>query len=401
MIKILILCTGNSCRSQMAEGWLTSFDDRLQVFSAGTEPAAEVHPLAIRVMAEVGIDLRTHHPKKVDQFLADHFDYVITVCDHARQVCPVFTGSVQRRLHIGFDDPYRVQGSEEFKLQEYRRVRDEIREQFFILYQQQLKTEVDMNKRSWGFMGAGRITRIILEGFRRAGQSASEIVVTDINAEVLSDLHKQYPYITVTNDAALVARQDYVFLALHPPAMTAGLETIKSHVTKQTVVISLAPKFSLEKIATGLADFDRIARWLPNAATFIAKGYNPCAFSSALSSAEQTELTDLFSSVGDCVAVDEKKIEAYAMIIAMGPTYFWFQWQHLCEIGKSFGLSEEELKTGIPAMLKGAIDTLYESGLTPNQAMDLIPVKPLAEEEVSFNAAYDNKLGALYQKLKV
>lgn len=258
-----------------------------------------------------------------------------------------------------------------------------------------------MNNKSWGFIGGGRITRILLEGFKRAGQSASQIVVNDINADVLHALKQEYPYIKTTLDAAEAAAQQYVFLALHPPAMMAGLDAIKSHVPKESVVISLAPKFTLEKIATGLAGFDRIVRWLPNAATFVGQGYNPCTFSSTLSPVEQTELTTMFSSVGTCVAIDEKKMEAYAMIIAMGPTYFWFQWQQLCEIGKSFGLSEEELKTGIPAMLRGAVVTLYNSGLTPNLVMDLIPVKPLAEEEAAFKAAYENKLGALYQKLKV
>ncbi|RPI00737.1 MAG: arsenate reductase ArsC, partial [Calditrichaeota bacterium] len=97
-MKILILCTGNSCRSQMAEGWLKSFDDRLQVFSAGTAPAARVHPKAVQVMAEVGIDLSRNHPKSVDQFLSVNFDYVITVCDHANETCPLFLGSVKHRL---------------------------------------------------------------------------------------------------------------------------------------------------------------------------------------------------------------------------------------------------------------------------------------------------------------
>lgn len=133
-MKILILCTGNSCRSQMAEGFLRSFDSSLEVFSAGVKPANRVQPNTIQVMKEVGIDISTHYPKNVDIFLDDEFDYVITVCGSARETCPVFTGKVKNLLHIGFDDPYDAVGTEEEKLNEYRRVRDEIREKFKNFY---------------------------------------------------------------------------------------------------------------------------------------------------------------------------------------------------------------------------------------------------------------------------
>lgn len=129
-MRILILCTGNSCRSQMAEGFLRSFDPSLEVFSAGTKAAARVHPKAVQVMAEAGIDLAGHSPKTVERFLQESFDYVITVCGNAKESCPVFLGDVRHRLHIGFDDPAEATGSEEEVLGVFRRVRDEIRERF-------------------------------------------------------------------------------------------------------------------------------------------------------------------------------------------------------------------------------------------------------------------------------
>ena len=103
-MKILILCTGNSCRSQMAEGFLKSFDARLEVFSAGTHPAPYPNPNAVAVMKEAGIDISLNKPKKVDLFLAESFDFVVTVCGGAQESCPAFTGNVKHRLHIGFDD---------------------------------------------------------------------------------------------------------------------------------------------------------------------------------------------------------------------------------------------------------------------------------------------------------
>ncbi len=136
MQRILILCTGNSCRSQMAEGFLKSFDSKLEVHSAGTKPAERVHPKAVEVMKEVGIDLSGNKPKMVDQFLDQPFDYVITVCDHAKETCPVFTGKVKQRLHIGFDDPAAATGTEDEVYAIFRRVRDEIRDSFQEFYEQ-------------------------------------------------------------------------------------------------------------------------------------------------------------------------------------------------------------------------------------------------------------------------
>lgn len=128
--RILVLCTGNSCRSQMAEGFLKFFDKNLEVYSAGTKPADKVNPFAVKAMKEVGIDISQNYPKLVNQFLNDSFDYVITVCDNAKETCPVFIGDVKHHLHIGFDDPAEAVGTEEEVMPVYRRVRDEIKREF-------------------------------------------------------------------------------------------------------------------------------------------------------------------------------------------------------------------------------------------------------------------------------
>ncbi|MGB4327466.1 MAG: arsenate reductase ArsC [Tenuifilum sp.] len=130
MTRILILCTGNSCRSQMAEGFLKSFDKQLTVESAGTEPAAQVNPTAVKVMAEVGIDISKNKPKLVDQFIGQEWDYVITVCDNAKETCPAFLGKVKHRLHIGFEDPAEAKGTPEEVMAVFRKVRDEIKDRF-------------------------------------------------------------------------------------------------------------------------------------------------------------------------------------------------------------------------------------------------------------------------------
>ena|ERR1035437_1705962 len=137
--KILILCTGNSARSQMAEGLMKSFDAGLEVHSAGTVPAERVHPGAIEAMREIGIDISRHAPKNVDRFTAEPFDFVITVCGHANETCPVFTGRVGRRVHIGFEDPAAARGSPEEVLSAFRKVRDEIRTRLRQFYETEIR----------------------------------------------------------------------------------------------------------------------------------------------------------------------------------------------------------------------------------------------------------------------
>lgn len=132
--NILILCTGNSCRSQMAEAFLKSFDSELTVYSAGTNPAERVNPYTVEAMSELGIDISNNKPKNVDMFLDESFDYVITVCDNAKETCPVFLGKVGERLHIGFEDPAEATGTHEEILAEHKRIRDLIKKDFYDFY---------------------------------------------------------------------------------------------------------------------------------------------------------------------------------------------------------------------------------------------------------------------------
>ena len=133
-MKVLILCTGNSCRSQMAQGFLQSFDSSIEVFSAGTFPGSSVNPIAISVMAEEGVDISRNAPKNVSQYLKDKWDYVITVCDDANETCPVFYGEVKHRLHFGFEDPSKYVGPEDKKIAEFRKIRDQVKTTFFNFY---------------------------------------------------------------------------------------------------------------------------------------------------------------------------------------------------------------------------------------------------------------------------
>ncbi|MFB6342243.1 arsenate reductase ArsC [Saccharicrinis sp. FJH62] len=140
-MKILILCTGNSCRSQMAHGFLQSFDPGLTVCSAGTNASGKLSSKAVEVMKKAGIDISHHTSDSVDKYLNDEWDYVITVCGGANETCPAFLGKVKHRLHIGFDDPSHATGTDEFIWSEFIRVRDEIKEAFYNLYINEIKPQ--------------------------------------------------------------------------------------------------------------------------------------------------------------------------------------------------------------------------------------------------------------------
>lgn len=138
-MKVLILCTGNSCRSQMAHGFLQSFDPNISVCSAGTEASGKLNQKAVAAMKEIGIDISGHTSDSVTKYLDEEWDYVITVCGGANESCPAFIGKVKTRLHFGFDDPSHAVGTDEFIWSEFIRVRDEIKAGFYKFYIENIK----------------------------------------------------------------------------------------------------------------------------------------------------------------------------------------------------------------------------------------------------------------------
>jgi pyrroline-5-carboxylate reductase len=257
-----------------------------------------------------------------------------------------------------------------------------------------------MHHRSVGFVGGGRIVRIFLEGWKRAAKLPAKIVVSDCNADTLAKLKARFPGVETATSSATAAGQDIVFLAVHPPVMAEVCAGIKGHLNADAIVVSLAPKFTVAKLTGLLGGFGRIARIIPNAPSIIGQGYNPAAFGPALSPADRAEVKALLEALGDCPEVAEEKLEAYAILSGMGPTYLWFQLQALREVATGFGLSEAEITPALKRMVCGGTRTLLESGLTPAEVMDLIPVKPLAEMEAQVAELYRTRLPAIYQKIK-
>jgi len=258
-----------------------------------------------------------------------------------------------------------------------------------------------MIDKSVGFIGAGRVTRIILGGFKKAGSMPCEVLVSDVNQDIIQKLKNEFTEIaTAVNDNKAAAKKDIVFLAVPPKVISTVLNDIKASIKPTTFLVSLIPRVSIKDILADIQCFPKIVRMIPNANSFVNNGFNPIAFSETVSEAERQKLVDFLSCLGECPVVPEEKLEAYAVITGMGPTYFWFQLNELKEIAKSFGLTKQEAEMGIEKMVQGTIKTLFESGLTPAQVMDLIPVRPLLDYEQQIRDAYHSKLEPLYKRLK-
>ena len=256
-----------------------------------------------------------------------------------------------------------------------------------------------MKTKSLGFIGGGRITWIFLQAFVNKKAIFDSISVFDTNPETLAALKQKFPFIQAVNSADGCARKDIVFLALHPPVIANTLEQIKNVVTDQTILISLAPKITIDQISS-VINCQQIVRILPNATSIINHAYNPVTFKSSMSEIQKWYLLEMLNLLGHAFETAEEKLEGYAVISSMLPTYFWFQWHEVENIGTQFGLSLAECREAIYETMNASLNTMYRSGMNPDEVMDLIPTKPISENEEQIKAIYTEKLNGIYKKIK-
>ncbi|MBA4409458.1 MAG: hypothetical protein C0397_08550 [Odoribacter sp.] len=256
-----------------------------------------------------------------------------------------------------------------------------------------------MKTKSLGFIGGGRITGIFLQAFVNKKAIFESISVFDTNQETLQALKLKFPFIQILTSASEAAKKDVVFLALHPPVIMETLAKIKNDVNEQTIFISLAPKITIIKMAAVLP-INQIIRLIPSATSVINHGYNPASFSSGMSEIQKWYILEMLNLLGHTFETAEEKLEGYALLSAMLPTYFWFQWNELENIGAEFGLSNAECRESIYETLNAALNTMYRSGMRPDEVMNLIPVKPIGENEAQIKGIYQEKLMGLWEKIK-
>jgi len=258
-----------------------------------------------------------------------------------------------------------------------------------------------MENKKISFIGGGRITKIFLTALKSKKVTFQQISVMDTNPDVLKALSSAFLEIkTETTLTENILNADYIFLAVHPPMIAESLEKAKGGINPKATLISLAPKFTIEKMTSLLGGFNRIVRFIPLASSIIGKGYNPAVFSKSIETDTKKHLMDLFINFGHTLEVAENKLEGYAMIVAMGPTYLWFQYYKLIELAMNFGMDEKEAVDAVKNMLKATTDTMFISGLDKTGVIDLIPVKPIGEHEAEILKIYDEKLTGLFQKIK-
>ena len=243
------------------------------------------------------------------------------------------------------------------------------------------------------------MTKILLQAFQNKNAKFSKVVVADPNNDALAKLKDVFPFVGI-GQATVVSQQDIVFIALHPPVIMDTLELLKDNFRNDATVISLAPKINLAKLSSKLTRVKKIVRLIPNATSYINEGYNPVCFANGFSDSEKKEILDLLGLCGRTFEVAEEKLESYAVMSAMLPTYFWFQWKELVEIGKKTDLSESESIDSITETIVASLNLMYKSGLKPEEVIDLIPVKPIGEHEQQIVDIYKTKLLGLFEKIR-
>ncbi len=256
-----------------------------------------------------------------------------------------------------------------------------------------------MKTKSIGFIGGGRITRIFLQGFQNQHVKFSSVTVCDTNTETLSKLKKDFPFIETTPSSTDAASKEVVFIALHPPVIGETVSKLKDVVDKNALIISLAPKFSIQKLSE-LSGTQRIIRMIPNATSFINLGYNPVYFSPGIDKPEKESVLEVLSTLGNTFETEERKLEAYAIASAMLPTYFWFQWNEMEHIAKEMGLSQSESREAVYETLKAALECMYNRNLSYTEVTGLIPVKPIEENETEIKEVLNTKLLGLFNKIR-
>jgi pyrroline-5-carboxylate reductase len=249
-----------------------------------------------------------------------------------------------------------------------------------------------------GFVGGGRVARILVGGWC-AGSTLPTVLQVHEPADGAYEQLRQVSTAVTRAPIADVAAADVVFLALHPPALLEVLPVVSASLNPAAMVVSLAPRIPLNVLTAGLGT-GNVARMIPNAPSMIGKGYNPVCFAERTDAASRTRLLQLASAWGEAPEVPERDLEAYAVLTGMGPTYFWFQWEVLRQLGAEFGLASDVADRAIHHMIAGASATLLESGLAARAVMDLVPVRPLDGIEADVIAAYNDRLRALHARIR-
>lgn len=258
---------------------------------------------------------------------------------------------------------------------------------------------METNNSHLGFVGGGRVTRIILRAFANKSVEFKSVMVVEPDKAVMSKLQSDFHGISAVTYDELAEESDLIFLAVHPPSVMEVAGKISGKTLKDAIIISLAPKITIEKLS-GVLKNNVVARMIPNATSYISEGYNPISFDKNVPQKIRTDLVRILEPLGENFVVEENKLESYAIISAMLPTYFWFQWHKMEEIALATGFKSSEAKKLIQLTLEKSLKLFYDSDLTAEEVIDLVPVKPIGDHEEEIENILETKLLSLYNKIK-
>jgi len=248
-----------------------------------------------------------------------------------------------------------------------------------------------------GFIGGGRICRIFLTALKNKGFSMQNISVYDCSRQACETIKTNFPEVKIESNLNEVATSNFVILAIHPQVMMETLESIKPFISSKTIILSLAPKITIEAMKTKLGGFSKIARCNPNATSIINEGFNPVCFSTELNTDEKEAILEFLKLLGKSPEVEEAKLESYAVVSAMAPTYFWFLYDELYKISLSFGLSSDEAKDMLNNVIPASVNVYLEYGM---DSYNLIPARPLKDSEEEIRNILRTNLTKVFDKLK-
>lgn len=254
-------------------------------------------------------------------------------------------------------------------------------------------------RKSLGFIGGGKTTKILLKGLDNSKVKFKRIIVTDSNPVVFDRLKNDFPFIH-SDSAAVAARQDIVFLSLEQNMLMDTLGLINNDFRDNGIVISTVPNINFAKLAIRLPNANRIARILPVSATYINEAFTPVSFSPGFPVTEKDDVIKLLNHLGKAIEVPEDKLQPYSSMSAVIPAYFWYQWKELINMGRELGLTENETVDFISESALSSLHLNHSSGLSDEQVIDLMPINPVESNESEIRESYRRRLIDLYRRAR-
>jgi pyrroline-5-carboxylate reductase len=247
------------------------------------------------------------------------------------------------------------------------------------------------------FIGSGRVTRFMLKGLSRKGLVSDLFTVYDISEEARDRMKSSFPGTRVVTDLSEALKADIVVLALTPKAIMESAEALKQGISSESFILSLSPKLKLGKVME-LLGVTRAARMNPSAPSVVNRGFNPVSFSAASTDMDRAALTNAFGALGEMPEVEDQLIDAFAVVSAMGYTYFDYQFATLSSLAKEFGIPDDLVRRSILALAGGAAETVVNGNLG-DETFDLVPARPLKEIEDTVKSAMKTKLTETFKTL--